>query len=308
MIPKSRLVVIGNGMAGARLVENVLNRGGHDRFTITVFGAEPYGNYNRILLSGILAGSHRPADIFINPLSWYADNGVRLHRGVRVDSIDLAGRFASSACGVGEPYDALVIATGSSGAIPAIDGLRSDTGALKDGVFIFRTLDDCRGILQRAETSRRAIVVGGGLLGLEAAKGLLNRGLEVHVLHLMAHVMETQLDRQAGSILAREIEQMGIHLHLNTTLTAVIGESHVAGAILRDGSVLHADMLVVAAGIRPNVDLARRAGLEVERGIVVGDDLSRRPASGVYAIGECAQHRGRPYGLVAPVWEQAQLL
>jgi NAD(P)H-nitrite reductase large subunit len=308
MSAKARLVVIGNGMAGARFIEDVLLRGGRDRFAITVFGAEPHGNYNRILLSGVLAGSHRPDDIFINPLEWYTANGVTLHAAARVDAVDVRRKIVSTASVIHEPYDTLVIATGSSGAIPPIDGLRAETGAFKQGVCIFRTLDDCSQILERAACSRRAVVVGGGLLGLEAARGLLNRGLEVHVLHLMSHVMDAQLDAQAGAILGREIEQMGIHLHLKNTATAVLGDAHVTGVLLRDGSVLDADLLVVAAGIKPNVELAARAGLEVDRGIVVGDDLACRPALDVYAIGECAQHRGRMYGLVAPVWEQAQVL
>ena len=303
-----RLVVIGNGMAGARLVEDGLFRGGRDLFAVTVFGDEPYGNYNRILLSGVLAGSHQPKDIYINPLSWYAEQGITLHAGARVEAIDLDRKQVSSASGLVEPYDALVIATGSRGVVPPIDGLRTETGTFKEGVFVFRTLDDCSGIMKRAETARRAVVIGGGLLGLEAAKGLLNHGLEVHVLHLMSHVMDAQLDPAAGGILKRALEQMGMHLHLKTTATAVLGDSHVTGVILRDGSVLDCDLVVVAAGIRPNVDLAVRAGLEVDRGIVVGDDLACRPAPDVYAIGECAQHRGRVYGLVAPVWEQVQVL
>jgi NAD(P)H-dependent nitrite reductase large subunit len=305
---KQRLVVIGNGMAGARLVEDVLARGGRDRFTISVFGNEPHGNYNRILLSGVLAGSHQPRDIFINPLSWYAQQGVVLHAADRVEAIDVERKEIFSASGAVEKYDTLVIATGSSGWMPPMDGLRTESGTFKEGVFVFRTLDDCSGILKRAETSTRAVVVGGGLLGLEAAKGLLNRGLEVHVLHVMPHVMEAQLDAAAGGILRRELEQMGMHLHLKNTVTAILGDSHVTGVILRDGAVLDCDLIVVAAGIRANVELAVRAGLEVDRGIVVDDDLACRPASDVYAVGECAQHRGRVYGLVAPVWEQVDVL
>ena len=304
---KGRLVVIGNGMAGARFVEEVVARRGRELFEMTVFGDEPHGNYNRILLSGVLAGSHRPDDIFINPLAWYTDNGVVLHAGTRIDAIDIARKQVSRG-GLVEEYDTLVIATGSSGIVPRLDGVRTDTGEFKAGVFVFRTLEDCGAILKRAETSRRAVVIGGGLLGLEAAKGLLNRGLEVDVLHLMSHVMDAQLDPAAGAILARELEQMGMHVHLNQPATALLGNGHVTGVILRDGSVLECDMVVMAAGIRPNVDLAIRAGLEVDRGIVVGDDLSCQPAADVYALGECAQHRGRVYGLVAPAWEQAVVL
>ena len=312
MTATKRLVVIGNGMAGARFVEDLIARGGRDRFSVTVFGDEPAGNYNRILLSGVLAGSHQPRDIFINPIPWYADNGVSLRAGVRVHAIDIGEKRVSTANGLVEPYDVLVMATGSSGFVPPMDGMKTEAGTLKDGLFVFRTLDDCRRILERGETSRTAVVIGGGLLGLEAARGLLNRGLDVHVLHVMPHVMDAQLDATAGGMLRRELEQMGIHLHLKTTATAILGDSQVTGVVLRDGSILACDLVVVAAGIRPNVDLARCAGLDVDRGIVVGDDLACRAEgavqNGIHAIGECAQHRGVVYGLVAPVWEQAQVL
>jgi NAD(P)H-dependent nitrite reductase large subunit len=316
MTDKRRLVVVGNGMAGARLVEDVVVRSGLERFAVTIFGDEPHGNYNRILLSSVLAGSHRPSDIFINPPTWYTDHGVTLHVSARVDKIDVDRKQVFSGAGVVEPYDALVIATGSSGMVPPIDGLRTATGAFKDGVFVFRTLDDCTAILARAETSKRAVVVGGGLLGLEAARGLVSRGLDVHVLHLMPHLMEAQLDAAAGATLRRELEHMGVHVHVNSTASTILGDRHVTGVVRKkppgtpdpDDAILECDLVVVAAGIRPNVEVAVRAGLEVERGIVVGDDLSCRPAADVYAIGECAQHRGRVYGLVAPAWEQAEVL
>lgn len=174
MTPKQRLVVVGNGMAGARFVEDLLARGGGDRFAISIFGDEPYGNYNRILLSSVLARSHKADDIFINPLQWYTARGVALHAGRRVARIDLAGACVMSTDGLSEPYDRLVIATGSSPVIPPLANLRTETGALKDGVFVFRTLDDCERIMRRAAESRTAAVIGGGLLGLEAARGLLN--------------------------------------------------------------------------------------------------------------------------------------
>jgi len=314
---KRRLVVIGNGMAGARLVEDVLARGGGDKFAIAVFGDEPCGNYNRILLSGVLAGSHRSEDIFLNPLSWYQANGVTLHAGVRVEAIDVAARQVRGAGGVTgaraviEAYDELVIATGSRPLIPPIDGLSPDTGGFKAGAFVFRTLADCDRILAHARQATRAAVIGGGVLGLEAAKGLLNAGppgLEVHVIHLMPHLMETQLDATAARVLQRQLEQMGMIFRLETATTAVLGEQRVTGLSFRDGTTLECDMVVVAAGIRPNVDLARKAGLAVARGIVVGDDLACRDVPDVYAVGECAEHRGRVYGLVAPLWEQTQVL
>jgi NAD(P)H-dependent nitrite reductase large subunit len=308
MNSKKHLVVVGNGMAGARLVEDVLGRGGGDRFRITVFGDEPCGNYNRILLSGVLAGSHRSDDIFLNPLSWYESNGITLHAGVRVESIDVPSKTVHGANGVVEPYDALVIATGSRPLVPRIDGISTDTGSFKTGVFVFRTLVDCDRILAHARHARRAAVIGGGLLGLEAAKGLLNGNLDVHVIHLMPHLMETQLDAPAARVLQRQLEQMGLHVHLETSTSAILGDGHVTGLSFLDGTTLECDMVVIAAGIRPNVELAVRAGLPVTRGIIVGDDLACGGAPDVYAVGECAEHRGRVYGLVAPLWEQTQVL
>jgi NAD(P)H-nitrite reductase large subunit len=308
MSARRRLVVIGNGMAGGRLVEELIARGGGDQYRMTVFGEEPHGNYNRILLSGVLAGSHDPRDIIINPLSWYAKHGITLHAGVRVERIDLEARRVVGADGTVEPYDALVIATGSHPLVPRIDGVSTETGAFKPGVSVFRSLDDCDQIIRNAERAQRAAVIGGGLLGLEAARGLLGRKLDVHVIHLMSHLMETQLDAAAAAILQRQLEQMGLHVHLETTTTIVLGHERVVGLSFKDGSTLTCDMVVISAGIRPNVNLASRAGLEVDRGIVVGDDLACVNARDVYAIGECAQHRGRLYGLVAPLWEQARVL
>jgi nitrite reductase (NADH) large subunit len=194
MTEKQRLVVIGNGMAGARLVEDVLSRDGGGLYEIVVFGDEPYGNYNRILLSGVLAGTHDPKDIFINPLSWYEQNQIRLHAGVRISEIDREAKLVRGADGTVEGYDKLVIATGSSPFVPPMQNLYTETGDFKEGVFVFRTLDDCDGIANYSGRARRAAVIGGGLLGLEAARGLLNLGMDVHVIHLMPHLMEVQLD------------------------------------------------------------------------------------------------------------------
>jgi nitrite reductase (NADH) large subunit len=302
MTQKQKLVVIGNGMAGARLVEDVLARGGGDRFEITVFGDEPYGNYNRILLSGVLSGAHDPKDIFLNPLDWYAENKIKLRAGVRVARIDRANKKVIGANGVVEAYDKLVIATGSSPFVPPMEGLD------KDGVFVFRTLDDCDAIAKYGEQARRAAVIGGGLLGLEAARGLLNRGLEVQVVHLMSHLMEVQLDAQAGRMLKQSMERMGVIVHLEKCTTAILGNGRVTGLRFKDGATLDCEMVVISAGIRPNVQLARECGLAVERGIVVGDDLNCPDDADVFAVGECAQHRGVVYGLVSPLWEQTAAL
>ncbi len=308
---KQRLVVIGNGMAGARVVDDLLERGGADRFDVVMFGDEPCGNYNRILLSSVLSRSHRADDIFINPMSWYAAKGITLHAGRRVERIDIHAKQVKAA-GLSESYDALIIATGSSPVIPPLANVRDEQGLFKQGVFVFRTLDDCERIMQCARTARRAAVIGGGLLGLEAARGLLNWGLETHVIHLMPHLMETQLDPGAADVLRRQLGQMGLVTHLATRTKGVLGNGHVAGLEFVEGPPLQCDLVVIAAGIRPNAKLAADAGLKVNRGIVVGDDLGcfvgDAPSSGVFAVGECAEHRGRVYGLVAPLWEQTARL
>ena len=309
---KERIVVIGNGMAGARFVDDLLARGGGDRFDVAMFGDEPCGNYNRILLSSVLSRSHKPDDIFINPMSWYAARGITLHAGKRVERIDLAAKQVVASGGLSEQYDKLVIATGSSPVIPPLTNVRDEDGSFKQGVFVFRTLDDCERIMRSAATARRAAVIGGGLLGLEAARGLLNWGLETHVIHLMPHLMEAQLDPGAADVLRRQFEQMGLVTHLATRTTAVVGNGHVTGLEFADGASLQCDLVVIAAGIRPNTKLAVDAGLTVNRGIVVGDDLAcfvaGTAAREVFAVGECAEHRGRVYGLVAPLWEQTAKL
>lgn len=309
---KERLVVIGNGMAGARFVDDLFRLGGGDRFDVVMFGDEPCGNYNRILLSSVLSRSHKADDIFINPMSWYAAKGITLHAGRRVERIDIGEKLVTADGTPAERYDKLVIATGSSAVIPPFANVRDEHGAFKQGVFVFRTLDDCERIMQSAATARRAAVIGGGLLGLEAARGLLNWGLETHVVHLMPHLMETQLDPGAAGVLKRQFEQMGLSTHLGTRTTALLGNGHVQGLEFADGNRLECDLVVIAAGIRPNAALAAAAGLRVNRGIVVGDDLAcfagETPLSDVFAVGECAEHRGRVYGLVAPLWEQTARL
>jgi len=305
---RQRLVVIGNGMVGARFVEELLARGGGDRYDVVMFGDEPTGNYNRILLSGILAGTHEVEDTYINPLEWYERNGVALHVGVRVTDVDRDTRLVRGDNGVLEPYDVLVFATGSSAFVPPLKGLSGHGTELKNGLFAFRTLEDCDRMIEYVPRARRAAVIGGGLLGLEAARGLLERGLDVHVVHLRSHLMEMQLDAPAGHLLRATLEQMGVNVHLDKMTSEVLGEERVEGLAFADGSTLPCDMVVISAGIRPNVALAIDAGLMVERGIVVTDELRCPGDHRVYAIGECAQHRGQLYGLVAPLWEQAKVL
>ncbi|MFD1721989.1 nitrite reductase large subunit NirB [Amnibacterium endophyticum] len=307
---RTELVVIGNGMAGARLVEEVLERGGADRFRITVFGDEPYGNYNRIQLSHVLSGEEDDADIYLNPLDWYDEHDVLLRSGVRATRIDRFAKLVLADDGSATPYDSLVIATGSRPFLPSMDGMRRPDGSLLPGVFSFRTLDDTRGMIEHAgeEDHRRAVVIGGGLLGLEAARGLQSHGLDVTVVHSAGHLMNAQLSPEGGAILRRSVEALGIEVRTGSRTTALLGGDRVRGVRLRDVGDLVCDMVVVAAGVRPNVDVAVVSGIAVERGIVVDDQMRVQDEDGIYAVGECAQHRGELYGLVAPLWEQAVVL
>ncbi len=305
---RQRLIVIGNGMAGARAVEEIIDRGGSELFAITMFGDEPHGNYNRISLSNVLAGSEDPTGIFLNPLEWYAQNAITLHAGVRVTKIDRYAKSVTADDGTTHYYDKLIIATGSRSYFPPIDGMLDD-GKPLTGIFGFRTIADTDAMLGWARQARRVAVIGGGLLGLEAARGLVERGLEVHVVHRADRLMNVQLDGQAGAILLRGVEELGIHVRLEASTARVLGDGgHVSGLDLGDGETLDCDMVVVTAGIRPNVDLASGAGLVVERAIVVDDAMRAIDEPDVYVVGECAQHRGEVYGLVAPLWEQAVVL
>ncbi len=304
---KQSLVVVGNGMAGARAVEEVLARGGADLFDITMFGDEPYGNYNRILLSNILSGVQDSSEIFINPLAWYEENDITLHAGSPVTEIDRASRMVQAANGTRARYDKLLIATGSRAFIPPMAGLKNAQGRMKEGVFGFRTIDDCDAIVATARTARRALVIGGGLLGLEAARGLLNHGCEVHLAHLGKHLMEAQLDGQGGAMLRRAMEKMGVQIHLETLTETILGEDRVTGVAFKNGTTLDCEMIVVAAGIRPNAEIGRSAGLTVERAIVVDNHMRSVDDTNIYVVGECAQHRGKVYGLVAPLWDQAKV-
>ena len=305
---KQRLVVIGNGMAGARAVEEVLALGGAEQFDITMFGDEPYGNYNRILLSNILSGIQDASEIFINPLSWYEENAITLHAGARVTEIDRASRTVMAANGVKAKYDRLLISTGSRAFIPPMKGAMSSPGQLRPGVFGFRSIDDCNGIMQAAKRSKVAAVIGGGLLGLEAARGLMNHGAAVHVIHLGKHLMDAQLDATGGAILRTTMEAMGITIHTQMSTTEILGgDGPVTGLAFKDGTTLDCDMVVISAGIKPNAEIGHNAGLTVERAIVVDNHMRSVDDMNVYVVGECAQHRGKVYGLVAPLWDQAKV-
>ncbi|MFC9789217.1 nitrite reductase large subunit NirB [Rhodococcus sp. NPDC127528] len=311
---KRRLLVIGNGMAGARTVEEILARGGRDQFDITMIGDEPYGNYNRIMLSHVLSGETAAddEDMILNPMSWYRENGVTLYVGDRAVRLDRFAKAVTCESDRVVEYDVLIVATGSNTFFPNMDGLREPDGRLGRGVFGFRTIADTNGMLQLAQSRDKvtAVVIGGGLLGLEAAYGLRTQGLAVDVVHSPGHLMNQQLDERGGEVLRAKIEALGVGVHTAMRTTAVLRDPFgaVTGVGFTDGSILPADMVVVTAGIRPNTELARAGGLVVERGIVVDDQMRCEDEGSVYAVGECAQHRGELYGLVAPVWEQAVVL
>ena len=305
---KQRLVVVGNGMAGARAVEEILERGGRDQYSITMFGEEPYGNYNRIMLSNVLSGVEDEDGIFLNSLPWYATNGIDLRAGVRVERIDRFAKVVLDSEGNELRYDKLIIATGSRPFIPPIEHLHHPRRGYHQGVFTFRTIDDTRGMIRYARDHERAVVIGGGLLGLEAARGLQQHGVAVTLVHAAGHLMNAQLDAQGGAILKASVERLGITVELAARTVAIEGTDQVQGVRFADGRVIACDMVVVAAGIRPNTALAEVSGLTVERGIVVDDQLRCIDEPDIYAVGECVQHRGETYGLVAPLWEQARVL
>ncbi|GAA0582573.1 NADPH-nitrite reductase [Paractinoplanes ferrugineus] len=300
-------MVIGNGMAGARTVEEILSRGGE--FDITMFGDEPYGNYNRIMLSNVLAGIEDESGIFLNDLSWYAENGITLHTGVRIERIDRHARMVYGSDGSATGYDKLIIATGSSAFVPPIKGAHVPGRGYHQGVFVFRTLDDTRAMIRYAREHERAVVIGGGLLGLEAARGLQNHLGHVTLVHAAGHLMNAQLNVQAGKTLQATVEQkLGIEVVVDGMTTEILGKHAVTGVKLGDGRIIDCDVVVMAAGIRPNSAVAADSGLVVERGIVVDDRMRAVDEDDIYVVGECAQHRDQVYGLVAPLWEQARVL
>ncbi len=299
---RERLVVVGNGMAGCRAVEEILKRDPH-RYEIAIFGAEPRVNYNRIMLSPVLAGEKAFADIVINDEAWYRDNSVTLHAGRAVTGLDLAGRRVLAEGGLEVGYDRLILATGS-------DPVRLPLpGADLKGVVTFRDLDDVEAMVAASATpGARAVVIGGGLLGLEAAYGLARRGMAATVVHLMDVLMERQLDESAGFLLREALADRGVETVLGAQSEEIVGvDGKVAGLRLKDGRTLPCDLLVMAVGIRPNAGLGKVAGLAVNRGLVV-DDAMRTSDPAVFAIGECAEHRGQCYGLVAPIWEMCRAL
>src|SRR5687767_1968182 len=294
-----KLVVVGNGMAGMACLEQILKYSA--RFDVTVFGDETHVNYNRIMLSAVLAGEKAADDIILNSVEWYQRHNIDLRVGVRIVDADVEAKTVTGSDGSVTPYDVLLLATGSSAWMPPIEGLN------KEGVFAFRTLEDTRALLERARPGVKAVVIGGGLLGLEAARGLQVQGCDVTVVHLMATLMERQLDPDGGYYLLGKMEELGINVLLGRTTTAVLGNGHVEGVALSDDTCMDADLVVVAAGIRPNIDLALKGGIAANRGILVNDYMETSHP-GIYAVGECVEHRGVCYGLVAPLYEQGKVL
>ena len=297
--PKMRLVVIGNGMAGIAVVEAILKTGAP--VSITLFGDEPQTHYNRILLSDLLAGKTEAERIFTRPRSWYAERGIEAKLGIAVTAIDPAAKRVTDASGGVTPYDTLVLAVGGVPFVPPIPGRE------KEGVFLFRTLDETERIVAAARSRRRAVVIGGGLLGLEAARGLINFGVSASIVHLADRLMEQQLDPAGAALLKREIERMGIRVLLKTTAEAILGEERASGVRLTTGEELPAGMVLICTGIRPNLALAQQAGLKTNRGIVV-DDRMETSLPGIFAVGDAIEHRGKTYGLIAPLKEQAEVL
>ncbi len=296
---KEKLVLVGNGMAGVRTLEELLKIA-PDKYEITVFGAEPYGNYNRILLSPVLAGEKTIDDIMLNDLQWYEDNNITLHVGKKIVNVDRKARKVIANDGTETAYDRLLLATGSNPFIIPVPGHD------KKGVIGFRDINDVDTMLAAAKADKSAVVIGGGLLGLEAANGLMLQGMTVTVVHLMATLMERQMDPVSGEMLKQALEAKGLNFLMEAQTEELLGGERVSGVRLKDGTEISADLVVMAAGIRPNIELAERIGLHAERGIVVNDTLQTFDPK-IYSVGECVQHRGETYGLVAPLFEQAKV-
>jgi len=304
---KLKLVMIGNGMAGVRSLEELLKIA-PDLYEITVFGAEPHPNYNRILLSPVLAGEQKLEEIILNDWAWYQDNGITLHAGYTVTDVDRVKRVVHASNAQGETisaeYDRLILATGSNPFILPVPG--------KDlkGVLAYRDIADTEAMIEAAAKYKHAVVIGGGLLGLEAANGLMKRGMTVSVVHVMPWLMERQLDDVAGKMLQKSLEDRGMKFLIGAQTQELVGgaDGRVKAVKFKDGGEVPADLVVMAVGIRPNTALAEKMKLHVNRGIVVNDTLQTTTDARIYAVGECAAHRGIAYGLVAPLFEQGKVL
>lgn len=303
---KEKLVLVGNGMAGVRTLEELFKHNvgadvkGSELYDVTVIGAEPHPNYNRIMLSPVLASEKTIDDIILNSLEWYDDNDIELITGDAVTEINRVKKVVLTESGQQVPYDRLLVATGSTPFIIPIPG------AEKEGVIGFRDIQDVHTMLEAAREYKKAVVIGGGLLGLEAANGLMKQGMEVTVVHLLDSLMERQLDKVASEMLKLSLEEKGLRFMMEAQTAEVTGDKRVSGVKFADGSEVEADLVVMAVGIRPNMELAQKAGIHCERGVVVSDTMQTYDPK-VYAVGECVQHRNECYGLVAPLFEQAKV-
>lgn len=296
---KEKLVLIGNGMAGMRTVDELLKLA-PNKYDITVFGAEPHGNYNRIMLSPVLAGDKTIDEITINDLQWYKDNKITLYTGSTITHIDRINRRVVANDGTEVFYDRLVLATGSNPVMIPIPGRDLE------GVISFRDINDVNIMIETAKTHKKAVVIGGGLLGLEAANGLMMQGMDVTVVHLSEYLMGQQLDPQAASFMRKELEQGGFKFLMSHDTEALLGNERVEKVRFKDGSEIEADLVVMAIGVRPNISLAQESGIQCDRGILVNDTLQTFTPT-IYAVGECVQHRKKTFGLVAPLFEQAKV-
>jgi nitrite reductase (NADH) large subunit len=299
MSGREKLVLIGNGMAGVRTLEELLALA-PDGYDITVFGAEPYGNYNRILLSPVLAGEKSVQDIMLNDEQWYTKNNITLYKGKKIVDVRRGRRAVIADDGTAVAYDRLLLATGSNPFIIPVPGHHLP------GVVGFRDIHDVNAMLEASGRYRRAVVIGGGLLGLEAANGLLKQGMAVTVVHLLDSLMERQLDKPAAALLKTSLEQRGLKFLMEAQTDAILGEDRVSGVRFKNGAEIEADLVVMAVGIRPNIELAKKIGLHCERGVIVNDTMQTYDPR-IYAVGECVQHRSQTYGLVAPLFEQAKV-
>jgi len=304
---KMKLVMVGNGMAGVRALEELLKIA-PDLYEVTVFGAEPHPNYNRILLSPVLAGEQTLDEIILNPLKWYADHGITLHTNKRVVDVDRRRRVVIAEDGTQAAYDRLLIATGSNPFILPVPGKDLD------GVIAYRDIADTNFMIETALTHKHAVVIGGGLLGLEAANGLMLRGMQVTVVHIAPWLMDRQLDEVASKLLQKSLEERGLSFRIGAQTQELVGaddegrSGRVKAVRFKDGTEVPADLVVMAAGVRPSTELAEKIGLHCNRGIVVSDTMQTITDPRVYAVGECAAHRGIAYGLVAPLFEQGKVV
>ncbi len=296
---KEKLVLVGNGMAGVRTLEELLKIA-PDKYAITVFGSEPYGNYNRILLSPVLAGEKSLNEIMLNDEQWYKDNDITLLKGNKITKIDRKNKTVIAEDGTQASYDRLLLSTGSNPFMIPIPGIELP------GVISFRDVHDVDQMLDASKKHKHAVVIGGGLLGLEAANGLMTQGMNVTVVHLGDTLMERQMDTVSGKMLQTSLEQRGLHFLMEHATEAILGEDRVKAVRFKSGLEIAADIVVMAVGIRPNTELAESAGIYAERGIVVDDTMQTYDPK-IYAVGECVQHRGSTYGLVAPLFEQAKV-